>query len=272
MALNVSREYEINSAYEDFLASSPCHPRTADFIVDIVESDSIPPVSGASECLFRSGDTWAIYRNEAGRLVALTENSELIIDKMKAYGLLWSKPFSFTGNPLFPFVLPFAAIVTIGFLADRCGLLVHSCGVNDNGRGFFFAGTSGAGKSTMAKLWAGIPGVRVLNDDRAIIREINGEFCAFGTPWHGDAKLWDTGRAQIQELFFLKHSEANYVKQLSSVEAATQLFVRCFPPLWDRYGMEAALSFIDTLVRNIPCFELGFVPDKSAVDFVRNLK
>jgi len=50
------------------------------------------------------------------------------------------------------------------------------------------------------------------------------------------------------------------------------LLVRCFPPLWDAEGMRFTLDFCAHLVGEVPCYELGFVPDGSVVDFVRCVK
>jgi hypothetical protein len=177
--------------------------------------------------------------------------------------------------------------------------MVHSCCVNDNGRGFLYAGTSRSGKSTTARLWLNhtnppsppnnppkspfnkgglegdykdMRGVKVLSDDRIIIRKMDEIFYAYGTPWHGDVEVANPGRVEIEKIFFLEHSDKNHVKSLSPVDAATRMFVRCFPTFWDKEGLSFTLSFIDEIVRKIPCYELGFVPDKSAVEFVRGLR
>ena len=60
--------------------------------------------------------------------------------------------------------------------------------VDPEGRGHLFVGQSGAGKSTMARFWAGREGVRILSDDRIILRQIRGEIWMYGTPWHGEAR------------------------------------------------------------------------------------
>ena len=53
--------------------------------------------------------------------------------------------------------------------------------------------------------------------------------------------------------------------------ASSMLLTRCFPPLWDAEGMRVTLDFCAQLVETIPCYELGFVPDKSVLDFIKNM-
>jgi len=50
------------------------------------------------------------------------------------------------------------------------GLVFHSSGLDDNGKGIVFIGHSGAGKSTQVGLWSQEPGVIAMNDDRKIGR------------------------------------------------------------------------------------------------------
>ena len=50
------------------------------------------------------------------------------------------------------------------------GLVFHSSGLDDNGKGLVFIGHSGAGKSTQAGLWSREPGVIAMNDDRIAVR------------------------------------------------------------------------------------------------------
>jgi hypothetical protein len=170
-----------------------------------------------------------------------------------------------------PFVHPVDGVIFINLLPSCRGLLLHACGVDDNGRGFVFPGRSGDGKSTTARLWQGEGGVKVLSDERIILREIGTGLYACGTPWHGEVSVRDPGKVEIERLFFLEHAGRNHARPLSAMDAASKLFVRCLPTFWDKEGMELTLLLIDGIVRKIPCYELGFVPDKSAVGFVRNL-
>jgi hypothetical protein len=128
---------------------------------------------------------------------------------------------------------------------------------------------SGAGKSTMADLWAGRTGANVLSDDRVIVRRNNGGFWMYGTPWHGDAQMASPDGAPLKQIFTIRHSSRNRSVPLGTADAASKLLARSFPTFWDADGMAFTVDFLGQLAQSVPCNELGFVPSPDIVDFVR---
>jgi len=170
----------------------------------------------------------------------------------------------------FPFGYPLDQILMINLLARNRGILVHACGLQHNSSsGLLFAGISGAGKSTMANLWKKEKDVTLLNDDRVIIRKIDSKFWMYGTPWHGDAKVYANDKAPLEKIFFLRHAKKNTVRKISSMEACSRLITCLFPVFWDKKGMKFTLSFCSELLQKTPCYELGFLPDKRVLNFIR---
>ncbi len=169
-----------------------------------------------------------------------------------------------------PLEYPLDELIISGHLnINRIGILLHSALVSLNGRGLLFSGTSGSGKSTLSELWLAEKKADVLTDERVIIREKEGSLWAFGTPWHGTAGIHKNKGAVIDRIFLLTHSDRNELKRLSPIEAANRLMVRCFPTFWHKEGMQFALDFCARIASGIPCYEFGFVPDESAVSFIR---
>ena len=173
----------------------------------------------------------------------------------------------FLSNPL---EFPLSEVLMVCLLARGRGLMIHACGIDDGGRGYLFAGNSTHGKSTMAGLWKD-EGL-ILNDDRIVLRLHDGHFWMHGTPWHGDYTDVSPQGVPLERVFFLRHEEANRTDRKEDATAATMLLTRCFPPLWDEEGMRFTLDFCAQLVADVPCYELGFVPDMGIVDFVRTVK
>jgi hypothetical protein len=158
----------------------------------------------------------------------------------------------------------------VNLLSRGRGVLLHAMGVSDRGRGLLFAGTSGAGKSTMAGLWRNREGATPLSDDRVIVRRNNGGFWIYGTPWQSDARVAYPHSAPLKQIFIIHHhSPNNRTLPLDPASAASKLLARSFPTFWDADGMAFTVDFLGQLAQSVPCNELGFVPSPDIVDFVR---
>jgi hypothetical protein len=169
-----------------------------------------------------------------------------------------------------PFAYPLDEVLMINFLARRrLGMVTHACGLSDQGRGLVFCGVSGAGKSTLARLWEKT-GVTLLSDDRIILRRQEPRALIYDTPWHGDANIASPQGAPLERLYFISHASCNRLSPLAPREAASRLLVRCFPPFYDRQGMDNTLEIISWIVERIPCYDLGFVPDESITALIRD--
>jgi hypothetical protein len=170
-------------------------------------------------------------------------------------------------NSLDPFLTPLDEWLVVNLLAQGKGLHIHALGIVHEGRGLVFCGVSGAGKSTLAELWKKLP-VKILSDDRISLREREGAMWAYGTPWHGDARVSLPEKAPLKALYFIVHGPENRIVPLPTAEVTTRLLVRSFPTFYLKRGMEYTLTFISDLTRNVPCYELQFTPDRRAVDEV----
>lgn len=168
-----------------------------------------------------------------------------------------------------PLLYPLDMLLYVCALSQGRGVMLHSAGVIDRGLGRIFVGHSSAGKSTTARLWHAQDGVQVLNDDRIILRQRDGRFWMYGTPWHGELGVISAQAAPVEGLYLLARDQINRLKPLKPVEAVARLLSCSISTFWDATGMEFTMRFLDELVQQVPCFELGFVPDASAVDFVR---
>ena len=254
-----------------------------EFVTDIrpetklrVHHDSFPRRSKGKK-IFDSGSTWSLYRDQ-GKYVL--QDSSFDSDSLPNQLVILESDFKsgdiyiddkFNQN-LFPDPLgyPLNQILMI-ILLSRCkGVMLHACGIDDRGYGYLFLGNSGHGKSTIARLWSEYQAT-VLNDDRIIVREKNGELLMYGTPWPGDFKEVSSKGLPIRKLFFLRHGEKNSAVPKNSAEAVLMLLTRCFPPIWDKKGMEYTMDLCHRIVQNIPCYEFSFEPDRKIVDFVKNI-
>ncbi|HMF58563.1 MAG TPA: hypothetical protein VK619_19615 [Pyrinomonadaceae bacterium] len=261
----------------------------AQFVVDELEGE--PDINiqtrwgetsdaGGGEMLFDSGSVWRLYALADGgcefRLAA--PFSDWRPYKLARFNKDWTRgeiicgrEYFEEGKSVYPLEYPLDEVVISNMLAAGRGIEIHGCGLSDGeGNGYLFAGQSGAGKSTMAGLWRDVDGVRILSDERVIIRRgADGQFHMHGTPWHGDAGISSADRAPLSRIFFLGRGSRNEFLPQSKSEAAARLFACSFPPFYSPSGINFTLQFLDELTAQVDCEELRFVPDDSAVEFVR---
>jgi hypothetical protein len=222
------------------------------------------------ELAFDTGDSWALYKHRGRPLIRMPSNG-----KLSRYAVLASDWLSgdiyqtIKWDVLPPLSYPLEELLIINLLPKRQGILLHASAVKVGGRGLLFGGMSGAGKSTLAALWERHAGATVLSDDRVIVREIDGQFWSYGTPWHGSARLASPERVPLERIFLIHHAAENSVRKLHPARAVSGLLARAFPPFWDAEGMQSTLEFLERLVASVPCYALGFVPEAQTLDFIR---
>jgi hypothetical protein len=172
-------------------------------------------------------------------------------------------------RPLDPLEYPLDELLMMNLLAQGRGVEVHACGVEGpDGRGYLFVGHSGAGKTTMARLWETAGVTRILSDDRIILRRLEGQIWMYGTPWHGEAQLASAARAPLSRIFLLEQRPGNGLVPLARPAAVARLMACSFVPFDNPSGLDFALAFYQNLTEVIPCCELEFAPDSQVVEFV----
>ena len=106
-------------------------------------------------------------------------------------------------------------------LLPQDGFLLHAASVIHNGKACVFVGRSGAGKSTVASL---SPKGSVLTDEISLIKRVNGEWHAFGTPFWGEFRADGINRsAPLAGIFRLIQSPDNYLQPVRSSELLKSL-------------------------------------------------
>jgi hypothetical protein len=229
------------------------------------------------EPLFRSGSLWQLYRNGGRHHFRFVSGAfgeapykTADLDPGFRTGEVRLQRSAFAGRAeVYPLEYPLDELILMHLLAGGLGAEVHGCGLSVGRDGVLFVGQSGAGKTTTARLWEREPDTRVLSDDRIILREQEGELRMYGTPWHGEARLAAAEWAPLRALWFLRHGPENRAAPLTAADAVARLMTCSFFPFYHPDALAFTLEFFDRLTRRVPCRELTFVPDGSAVTFVR---
>lgn len=275
------RKASFGQAIDAFLSAKKCKP---DIIIEVKVADSLPVITNIREIFvtynYQNGEeNWRLFRGKNVYVYkSVLENRQQMMlvnkdfNRVVAYlppkknnARLWN-----AGDVVYDFL----QILLISYFAkEGKGVFSHAIGMKDcDGSGLIFAGKSGAGKTTMARLWHKYSRAVVLNDDRMIIRKIGNEFYVFGSPWHGefnDYRVSNMDGASANKIFFIYHNSTNKLRKISGREALGLLYPVIFPTFWDKGCLENILSFCCELVGKIQGYSLGFVNDKSIVKFIR---
>lgn len=165
----------------------------------------------------------------------------------------------------FPLELTLSGYLNI----NKVGIFLHSALALVHGKGVLFPGAPGSGKSSISALCLQDKECEVFTDEKVILREKNGMLYAYGTPWHSTLPVYQNSGVPLQKIFFIKHGKENSFQKISTLDAANRLMVRCFPTFWHKEGMQFALDFCTRIASEIECYEFGFVPDKTAIEFLK---
>jgi hypothetical protein len=253
--------------------------RVCDMELDVSWARELTMPSAAPS--FVSGGLWSAYIGATG-IKFYFSSPTLGIHPYKA---AWFDPAFERGHivlrrdcfaadqPVFPLEYPIDELAMMHRLSLGEGVEVHALGLADyDGSGYLFLGHSGAGKSTTARLWMSEPGVKLLSDDRIIIRKKDGRLWMYGTPWHGDAGVASPRSAPLSAVFLLEQAPANQILPMPSPQAAAELFARCFVPHYLSEGLQFTLNYFDELTRSVPCSIFRFAPTLSAVEAIRHAR
>lgn len=147
-------------------------------------------------------------------------------------------------------------------LAREGGLLVHAASVLRNGKAFLFAGVSGAGKTTIARLAP--TDATLLTDEISYLRRNGHGYLAYGTPFAGElARVGENVQAPLAALYLLQKGPENAIEPVKGSEAARKLLENVLFFTHDTELVGLVFESACELVRNVPVYTLTFVPDES---------
>ena len=230
-----------------------------------------PDGKGARK-FFGSWPIWDLYRSDGKSIIKFYDEMPGLARALAFENNLREADLFFpdsTDQFIDPFYGPVLEMLMINYLAQCRGVVIHSCGIKCGENGLLFVGESGAGKSTITRLWNQVPGVDILSDDRTIVRKIDGAYRIYGTPWHGEAKFGSPQSVRLDRIYFIQPGAANAVRPIAGAEPVQHLFTCSFPPYWDSKGMEFTMDIFTDLTAAVPCYELFIKPDLEVVDYIR---
>ncbi len=145
------------------------------------------------------------------------------------------------------------------FLLKNGGMLLHSAGVEVDGKGFVFVGQSGSGKTTISRVL--MSHGFVYSDDIVAIRREGEIFNLYSTPFRGEETLFhrEFRSVPLRKIFLLNKSrEKTILNKVHGGTAVAKLFanlpfVNSIPGFYD-----CALNNISELLKEVEVYDFYF--------------
>ena len=142
-------------------------------------------------------------------------------------------------------------------LENKQGIIFHCSAVEVGGKAYLFTAPSGTGKSTHARLWKQMLGDKMtyINDDKPIIRYVDGDFYVYGTPWNGKHRLDTNARAKIAAICEIKRGEKNSIEKLTPKEMLMVVLNQTLRPK-SVAELDKFIQIIDKMLKRVSLFRL----------------
>lgn len=142
-------------------------------------------------------------------------------------------------------------------IVEYGAMLVHSSAISLDGEAYLFTAPSGTGKSTHTRLWREHFGERavMINDDKPIVRERDGRFFVYGTPYMGQHKLGSNICAPIKAVCIVARGGKNEIERLSAAECISMLLNQTLMPA-DETLMDMLLNTLESFLEKVPVYRL----------------
>ena len=137
-------------------------------------------------------------------------------------------------------------------------LLMHGSALCMDGEVYLFTAPSGTGKSTHARYWREVYGERVwmVNDDKPLLRFLEGQVLVCGTPWDGKHRLSRNASAPLKAVIALSRDETNWIRPLALADAFGVVFKQAYTSR-EPVVMRRILEMEKKLLCSVKFYEMG---------------
>ena len=165
-----------------------------------------------------------------------------------------------------PFLIMFMRI-----MLENNGILLHSAAIKENfDAGHIFCGVSDAGKTTISNLFLKND-ITVLTDETAILRICDGKVMLYGSPWKGSGdNIFKNDKALLKQINFIYHCKENILRVIDTQKALEIMVKQAFPFFWEQNLVLKNFSIIVKILKQVPHYSFGFLPNKTSVEYYIN--
>ena len=96
----------------------------------------------------------------------------------------------------------------------------------------------------------------MINDDKPIVRFVDGDFYVYGTPWRGKHQIGENTRAKIKAICKIYQAKENAIREMSPMQMFITILDQTVRPKEEK-EMDKLLSLLDEMVKSVKLYELG---------------
>ncbi len=159
-------------------------------------------------------------------------------------------------------------------LLSRDILLIHGSAVAVDGEAYIFSALGGTGKSTHVSLWRKVlpelgHEVKMINDDKPLLRFEGDTVYACGSPWSGKHFLDSNIEVPLRGLCFLERGKENRIEHLPPLDVMPRLLLHAYRPLKEPDLIRKAIYLYDRLANRVPAYVLkcNMEPEAAVIAF-----
>ena len=146
-------------------------------------------------------------------------------------------------------------------MAKNNALILHGSSFIYKDMGIILSAKSGTGKSTHSRLWQQYENVKVINDDKNILKIKDDDIYIYGSPWSGKHMLDNNVSAKLTSIVFLYQNKENVIERLTPLDAFKRLMGQLVLPT--KENQDLWNKIMDKLIE-LPVFLLGCNMEKEA--------
>lgn len=150
-------------------------------------------------------------------------------------------------------------------LLQKKALVFHSSYIAWNGKAILFAGPSGVGKSSQAKLWEQHAKAEIINGDRTLLRKKDNLWMAYGYPCCGSSSICINRTLPIAAIVILEQGSENRIEVLENREKICAILTGSENYRWNIKEIESICEIAEELVKEILIIKLICRKDEDAV-------
>ena len=136
-------------------------------------------------------------------------------------------------------------------------VLIHGSLISMDGIGYLFTGKSGVGKSTHTALWHKVfkSRVKIINDDKPLIKINKNKIIAYGTPWSGKNNLNTNTSVPLKNICFINQNITNAVESIDKKQILFNILNQVYKPK-DKKLLVKTLRLVDELIKQVNFYNI----------------